>query len=62
MKTLINIDMGNAAFSPDQHVELCRLLRHAADKLENHWNQGEYHMALVDVNGNRVGKLEVLEK
>jgi hypothetical protein len=53
--------MGNAAFSPDQHVELCRLLRHAADKLENHWNQGEYHMALVDVNGNRVGKLEVLE-
>ncbi len=51
--------MGNASFEGFPQAELARILRHAADRLENHWNQGEYYMKLVDINGNTVGKLEM---
>ena len=59
MKLEAQIQMGNASFEGFPQAELARILRHAADRLENHWNQGEYYMKLVDINGNTVGKLEM---
>ena len=50
----LTIKTDNAAFSEDEggpNLEVARLLREAADKIENGGDGG----VLMDVNGNRVG-------
>lgn len=54
MKFTLEIDCDNAAFQEndgDQYVEVARILREAADRIEN----GRDSIALIDLNGNRVG-------
>jgi hypothetical protein len=51
----LNIKTGNAAFSEEEggpHLELARLLREVADRVEN----GEDHGSVMDINGNSVGR------
>ncbi len=63
MKLTLTIDMDNAAFEDAQHIESARILRVAADKIE----AGEIgeeagldgRLALMDINGNKVGQLKV---
>ena len=55
MATLtITIDTGNAAFSEGESIEVARILRQYADKID-----GEYvkECVLMDVNGNHVGEV-----
>jgi hypothetical protein len=48
--------MDSAAFELDAPVELARMLRELADKMESTWDMDH---ALKDVNGNTVGKSEL---
>ena len=52
MKFVLKIEADNEAFQPDPRVEVARLLRRAADKLE----QGDMAGTLRDFNGNTVGE------
>jgi hypothetical protein len=69
MKCKIQIKMDNAAFTEDglglnqlYHFELARILRKLADKVlsegESNWSIDT--IPLHDINGNRVGELEIL--
>ncbi len=51
MKFRLEIESGNAAFADSPEIELARLLRLTADRLEF----GDRAGALIDINGNRVG-------
>lgn len=55
----INIQTENAAFSPDPGYELARIFRALAEKAE----QGDLYdgQPVIDVNGNRVGKIKISE-
>ena len=61
MKLIITIDTSNAAFDPNPAIEVARILENWAMKIgeEGHpfWQPEE--IALRDVNGNTVGKVEV---
>jgi hypothetical protein len=63
MECKITIKMNNAAFSDELfHYELARILRKLADKVES---EGDYQVSIdtipaLDINGNRVGELEIL--
>jgi len=61
MEIKINIKMDNAAFEDSNGIELARILRRLADRVdetERKDGDGEY---LFDKNGNRVGHWEVTE-
>lgn len=60
MKVLISIDCGNAAFDDGMEgVEVARILRELAEKVdERGMREGDVYPAR-DVNGNRVGELKV---
>ena len=69
MKAIITVQMDNAAFHPfpdndgpdhdGNGAELARILRELADRIEaDTLDPGDTH-GLHDVNGNRVGQLEV---
>lgn len=47
-------ELENAAFDTFPQAELARILREAADKIEN----GHQEFTLRDLNGNRVGAAE----
>ncbi len=54
----LTIETGNAAFGDcldDETAELARILRAAADKLD----EGSTYGLLYDANGNRMGSFEV---
>ena len=52
----LTIKTENAAFEDDGlHVEVARILRALADKLEGPYDFTRYH-ALLDGNGNKVGR------
>ena len=53
----IEIETGNAAFEDDRNMELARILRQIAERLENGENTGWVR----DINGNKVGKFEIEE-
>ncbi len=58
MKARIEIQMDNAAFDEMGHAsELGRILRELAHEIETN---GETGCPLHDINGNTVGKFEVL--
>ena len=51
----VKIDTGNSAFMPVS-VELSRILRDIADKLENGSVDYRYFQTILDSNGNDVGR------
>lgn len=53
----IEIDTGNAAFEDSPWSECARILRQLADDMERN---GGVPFNLRDINGNRVGKAEVV--
>lgn len=53
----IEIETGNAAFEDDRNMELARILRQIAERLEN----GEDAGRVLDINGNKVGSFEIEE-
>lgn len=60
MKVLIEITCDNAAFEYQPEREVARILRDLAYRL---WeSQGLKERVLVDENGNRVGKMEVVHE
>lgn len=54
----LSIDMGNAAFEDDPG-EVARILRDLAMRVENGVSDGD-EFFLRDINGNKVGKAEVV--
>ena len=56
MTLTITITMDNAAFDPEPGPEVARILRKLADQLEDNV---EKVSALRDINGNKVGEVEV---
>ena len=51
----LNIKTGNAAFAEEEggpYLELARLLREVADRVENNEDYG----SIMDINGNSVGR------
>ena len=60
MQAKISINMNNAAFQPQPQVELRRILLQVCDCLGD-YPDGIDQISLLDINGNSVGKLEVLE-
>lgn len=58
MRVTIKIDCDNAAFGDDPRPELARILRALADTADSH-GAAELNGSVRDVNGNRVGAVEV---
>ena len=60
MTTRIKIAMDNDAFyDGPAGSELARILRHLADKVEELQRDEELSLPIMDLNGNRVGTLEI---
>lgn len=57
MKATMTVQMDNAAFADDP-MELVRILRELADKLEKNGGITE-RFVVMDVNGNKVGSLDI---
>lgn len=59
MTLTLTIEMDNAAFDGvvNRHDEAARILRVAAKRIQ----AGAWAMPLMDINGNKVGKVEVAE-
>lgn len=55
-KIIIEIDTVNSAFEGCEQNEVARILRKLADDLEN-YNEPK---TLSDINGNKVGKVEIV--
>lgn len=55
MKLRLTIDMDNAAFDDNEGAEAARILRTAAEGVEF----GCIRSALIDINGNVVGKFSI---
>ena len=53
----ITMKTENAAFEDDRNMELARILRQIAERLEN----GEDAGRVLDINGNKVGSFEMEE-
>lgn len=62
MKATLQVHMGNAAFGERPATELARILRNIANDVDDHCLQyvGDAVFA-IDINGNSVGKLEIIE-
>jgi hypothetical protein len=62
METTIKIKMDNAAFDDDPSVEVARILRDLAKKIDGHphFSPG-FDCAILDQNGNEVGYCQVKE-
>jgi hypothetical protein len=62
MKAQIKINLDNDIFQLGGGIELGRLLHSLAEDVENNnaCNLGSY-IAMIDINGNRVGEFEILE-
>jgi hypothetical protein len=62
MKAIIEINMDNDAFEDAPSHELGRILgRLEDDVLRNIVGEVGHHLTCVDLNGNAVGKLEIVE-
>ena len=59
MEAIIKINMDNAAFEDgyDGYSELARILKNLSNYL---YEQGSTDKNLFDINGNKVGKLEIV--
>ena len=59
MKFTLEIDAGNAAFDPEnsgEAMEVARIIRELAAKMEREAHFDFPHGRVVDSNGNRVGQ------
>ena len=59
----IKIKTGGSAFEPSAESELARILRKCVAYLEakaEFEDNGSYEVSLMDINGNKVGKMEVV--
>lgn len=55
----VKLETGNAAFDgDDKPVEIARILRQIAERVENGQKSGPIH----DINGNRVGRYDTSDK
>jgi hypothetical protein len=61
MKLTITMDMDNAAFEDGPGSEAARILRTLAQKIDGVDLEIDDRVALLDVNGNRVGSMNVTE-
>jgi hypothetical protein len=61
MKAVITVEMENAAFDEGAGRELARILRKTAKRIEGEDLREGFRVALLDVNGNKVGAIEVSE-
>lgn len=61
MKAVIKVQMDNAAFDEEEGktVELARILRKLADRLEEEMPDYFVGHSLYDTNGNQVGELNI---
>ena len=60
MRFVLTIDMDNAAFEEVPSVEVARILRDVAERIEYHPNFSPGHSQPVhDINGNLVGSFSV---
>lgn len=57
MKLTLEFNMDNAAFGDGHEYEAARILRKYADNIE----AGADYVALMDINGNRVGTMSIEE-
>lgn len=61
MKITITLDTDNDAFADgNAGNEAARILRKAAQKIEDWPGHNEFECGLMDINGNKVGKLEAV--
>ena len=62
MKAQIEINLDNDVFQLGGGLELARILRVLAGDIEynNACNLGSY-IAMIDINGNKVGEFEIVE-
>ena len=63
MEVWLKIDTDNAAFSDGREIEVARILRETASKIEcqNHFSDG-FDMPLRDINGNETGFIGLYAK
>jgi len=54
----IQIETDNEAFTDCAGFEVARILRKLADKVQDWPGANDFSIALMDVNGNKVGKAE----
>jgi hypothetical protein len=54
----LTLATGNDAFTPEPNSEIARILRRAADRIENGWLDDQ-PFALLDVNGQSVGAYQL---
>lgn len=60
MKLVIEMELDNAAFEDNHGGEMSRILRKFASKVEDHPTLcPPFEWALLDHNGNRVGKARI---
>jgi hypothetical protein len=60
MRLTIELSTENAAFTDgNAGIEVARILRAAADKIETWPGANEFKIGLRDINGNKVGALVV---
>lgn len=52
---VVSFDTDGSAFHPDPEPEIARILRAVATKVE----LGEQEGAVLDLNGNRIGRFEL---
>ena len=60
MKFIVEIECENAAFVGDRSLEIQRILQTVIENLE-YGADIDYNYPLHDINGNKVGKAEMLE-
>ena len=58
MRAAISITMNNAAFDDEPEIELARILRDLAARVERGYDQ----VNLRDANGNKVGEFKIVNK
>jgi O-succinylbenzoate synthase len=60
VKLKIEINMDNAAFGDgDAGAEVARILRRLADKYESYGDMANIENVILDINGNKVGRVKV---
>jgi hypothetical protein len=59
MKTIIKVNMDNAAFTDEEGTELARILRKLADNIDGGGLDELSNKLLKDINGNTCGTFKV---
>lgn len=54
-KFILEMDTCNAAFD-ELGMEVARILRETASKIEGLGNEGTYSQSVFDLNGNKIGR------